>query len=85
MSTTSRTRSGLTGAQAARRLAGEGPNTLPEGRRTPAGVLLIREMVHFFALLLWAAAGLALLAGMPRPALAIAVVVLNGAFAFVQE
>ncbi|GAA2987347.1 cation-transporting P-type ATPase [Streptosporangium longisporum] len=86
MSTTSHAQSGLTGAQAARRLADEGPNALPAGRRTPAGVLLIREMVHFFALLLWVAAGLALVAGMPQLALAIAVVVvLNGAFAFAQE
>ncbi|MET8336335.1 hypothetical protein ABZV14_17130 [Streptosporangium canum] len=59
---------------------------LPAGRRAPAAMLLLREMVHFFALMLWVAAGLALLAGMPQPALAIVVVVvLNGAFAFVQE
>lgn len=59
---------------------------LPAGRRAPAAVLLLREMVHFFALMLWMAAGLALLAGMPQLALAIVVVVvLNGAFAFVQE
>ena len=41
--------------------------------------------MHFFALLLWAASGLALLGGMPQLAVAIAgVVVLNGVFAFVQ-
>ncbi len=43
-------------------------------------------MVHFFAIMLWVAAGLALLAGMPALAIAIAVVVvLNGTFSFVQE
>jgi len=43
-------------------------------------------MTHFFAVLLWVAALLALLAGMPQLAIAIAVVVvLNGVFAFAQE
>ncbi|WP_306875725.1 cation-translocating P-type ATPase [Streptosporangium brasiliense] len=79
-------RSGLTSAEAARRLAGGGANMLPTGRRVSAAMLLLREMVHFFALMLWVAAGLAVLAGMPQLALAIVVVVvLNGAFAFVQE
>lgn len=77
---------GLTTAQAARRLAADGPNRLPSPRRTPVAMLLLREMVHFFALMLWLAAGLALLAGMPQLAVAIVVVVLlNGAFAFAQE
>ncbi|WP_231510100.1 hypothetical protein [Streptosporangium roseum] len=30
---------------------------LPAGRRASAVVLLLREMVHFFALMLWVAAG----------------------------
>ena len=43
-------------------------------------------MVHFFALLLWAAAALAVVGGLPELGVAIVVVVLlNGAFAFVQE
>lgn len=43
-------------------------------------------MIHFFALMLWTAAALALLAGMPNLAVAVAVVVIvNGAFAFAQE
>jgi magnesium-transporting ATPase (P-type) len=43
-------------------------------------------MVHFFALVLWVAGGLAILAGMPQLGLAIfVVIVLNGIFAFVQE
>ena len=43
-------------------------------------------MAHFFALLLWAAAGLAYLGGLPQLTVAIVIVVLvNGVFAFVQE
>ena len=42
--------------------------------------------MHFFALLLWAAAALAFVGGLPQLGVAIAiVVVLNGVFAFVQE
>ena len=42
---------GLTSAEAATRLAGEGPNALPVQRKTPAWRLLAAEIVHFFALL----------------------------------
>jgi calcium-translocating P-type ATPase len=49
-------------------------------------LLLARQFTHFFALLLWAAAGLACLGGLPELAVAIVVVILvNGVFAFVQE
>ena len=63
-----------------------GGNRLPvEGPPSPLR-LLVAQLVHFFALLLWAAAGLAFIGGMPQLAVAIAVVViLNGVFAFVQE
>nr|SBO96112.1 FIG01105513: hypothetical protein [Nonomuraea gerenzanensis] len=77
---------GLTAAEAASRLTRDGPNLLPPARRTPAVVLLLHQLVHFFALLLWGASVLALLAGMPQLAVAIVIVVLlNGAFAFAQE
>jgi magnesium-transporting ATPase (P-type) len=43
-------------------------------------------MVHFFALLFWVAGGLAFIAGLPQLGVAVfVVIVLNGAFAFVQE
>ncbi len=43
-------------------------------------------MVHFFALLFWAAGALAFLAGLPQLGIAIfVVIVLNAAFAFAQE
>ncbi|MCA2189693.1 cation-translocating P-type ATPase [Nonomuraea cavernae] len=86
MTTVSPFRQGLTAAEAAAQLSADGPNALPSARRTPAVVLLLRQMAHFFALLLWGASVLALLAGMPQLAVAIVVVVLlNGGFAFAQE
>ncbi|MFD0598870.1 HAD-IC family P-type ATPase [Catellatospora coxensis] len=77
---------GLTAAQVGRQRTRSGPNTLPAARRPPVWLLLIRQLTHFFALLLWLAAALALLAGMPQLSVAIIIVVLvNGVFAFVQE
>ena len=47
---------------------------------------LALQMVHFFAVMLWVAAALAIVAGMSQLAWAIAaVVLLNGVFAFTQE
>ena len=62
----------------------------PTSCRDPPGtrrlVSCSAQLTHFFALLLWVAAVLAVLAGMPQLAVAIVVVVvINGAFAFVQE
>ncbi len=78
--------SGLTATEASRRLEQFGPNILPTAKPPPAWRLLWAQFVHFFALLLWAAAGLAAVAGMPELGLAIvAVIVLNGLFAFALE
>jgi calcium-translocating P-type ATPase len=77
--------SGLTSAEAASRRSPRG-NRLPVERPPSPLRLLLAQFVHFFALLLWAAAVLAFIGGMPQLAVAIAVVVLlNGLFAFVQE
>ncbi len=77
---------GLTSAQVAARRARDGPNELPKPRRSPALLQLVAQWTHFFALLLWAAAILAVMAGMPQLGVAIAVVVvINGVFAFMQE
>lgn len=77
---------GLSSAEAARRLHDDGPNALPVARRRHPLLLLVEQLVHFFALMLWVAAVLALVAGMPALAVAIVVVVvLNGLFAFAQE
>ncbi len=79
-------RKGLTGAQAADRLRAGGPNTLPTPRRRSPLATLAGQLVHAFALLLWVAAGLAALAGLPQLTVAIAVVVLlNAGFSFLQE
>ena len=78
--------SGLSAAQAADRLRRDGPNILPLQRPPSPVLMLLRQMTHFFALMLWAAAGLALIAGLPQLSIAIAVIiVVNGAFAFAQE
>ncbi|NYF60062.1 cation-translocating P-type ATPase [Micromonospora purpureochromogenes] len=77
---------GLAAEEAADRLRRVGPNVLPSSRPPATWRLLARQLTHFFALLLWAAAVLAVIAGMPELGVAIAVVVLvNGVFAFVQE
>lgn len=63
-----------------------GPNVLPAPARPGSLKRLLRQFTHFFALMLWCAAALALLAGLPFLALAITLVILlNGVFAAVQE
>jgi magnesium-transporting ATPase (P-type) len=47
---------------------------------------LLAQLVHFFAVMLWIAGGLAILARMPQLGFAIfVVIILNGLFAFLQE
>lgn len=78
--------SGLTSEEAQSRLSTYGPNLLPVQPARSVGRQLLSQFVHFFALLLWAAGGLAFVAGLPELGLAIfGVIVLNGLFAFVQE
>ncbi len=80
------TASGLTAAAAAERLRRDGPNELPAARPPSRARQLAGQMVHFFALLLWGAGALAIVAGMPQLGAAIFVVILvNGCFAFAQE
>ena len=77
---------GLSAGEAARRLARDGPNRLPPPKRMPGWVRFARGLVHFFALMLWVAAGLALVGDLPQLTVAITlVIVLNATFAFVQE
>jgi calcium-translocating P-type ATPase len=77
---------GLSTDDVRRRRAEHGANALPEPRRPAIWRALVRQLTHLFALLLWAAAALAALAGMPQLAVAIVIVVLfNGIFAFAQE
>ena len=77
---------GLTSAEAGTRLARDGPNRLPPPRRRPGFLRFTDQLVHFFAVMLWVAGGLALLAGLPQLGIAIFVVILlNAVFSFVQE
>ena len=79
-------RLGLTSQEAAARLARDGANVLPVPPGPPLWHQLAAQMFHFFALMLWAAGILAVIAGLPQLGVAIfAVVVLNGFFAFAQE
>jgi len=77
---------GLSSREAARRLVAHGLNELRRRteRRWPRE--LVTQLVHPLALLLWLAAGLALVAGTVVLAAAIiAVILINALFAFVQE
>jgi sodium/potassium-transporting ATPase subunit alpha len=84
---------GLTASEAARRLTQFGANRLEPARRRPLAVRFLREFTHFFAVILWVAALLAMVAdvadpghGMVTLGLAIiAVIVLNGVFSFWQQ
>ncbi|NSL54346.1 cation-translocating P-type ATPase [Uliginosibacterium aquaticum] len=84
---------GLTASEAARRLIEFGVNQVTAPPRDPLWLLLLREFSHFFALILWLAAGLAFVAayfdpgqGMFELGLAVlGVIVVNGAFSFWQS
>ncbi len=77
---------GLSSAEAAARHRSDGPNELPAARQRSVARELVDQLTHFFAVLLWAAALLALVARMPELAIAISVVVVvNGVFAYLQE
>ena len=63
-----------------------GLNLLPRPSPIPLYRRLVSQLVHFFAVMLWVAGILAILAGMPQLGFAIFVVILlNGLFAFLQE
>jgi len=84
---------GLTPRESARRLAKFGPNTLEATRRRPMLLRLLGSFTHFFALLLWLAAALALLAEWRQPGegmgvlagAIVGVVLVNGLFSFWQD
>jgi len=77
---------GLTAERAAELLKRSGPNVLPGEKPVPQWRKLWAELTHFFALMLWVAAALAFVAGMPQLGVAIIVVVIvNGVFAHIQQ
>jgi calcium-translocating P-type ATPase len=84
---------GLSQAEARRRLAEFGRNQVERIETTPLLIRFLRQFTHFFALILWVAAALALFAEIQQPgegmgvlALAIVgVILINGLFSFWQE
>src|SRR5581483_9448859 len=86
-------RAGLTQPEALRRLQEFGPNRVERAEGTPLWSRFLGGFTHFFALILWLAAGLAFFgqwydpgSGMGTLGLAIVgVIALNGAFSFWQE
>jgi Ca2+-transporting ATPase len=77
---------GLTSEQARAELARYGPNVLEAAERPHWLLRFSQNLIHLFALLLWGAAALAAVAGMPELSLAIvAVILVNAVFSFVQE
>ncbi|HMA13078.1 MAG TPA: cation-transporting P-type ATPase, partial [Steroidobacteraceae bacterium] len=84
---------GLTAAEARRRLAEFGPNHVEELARESLLLRFAREFTHFFAIILWLGAALAFFAeysdpgqGMARLGIAIVgVILINGVFSFWQE
>ena len=77
---------GLSPREADRRLLSYGPNALHRTARRAWPALLVRQILHPLALLLWGAAVLSALTHGAAVAVAIvAVVLVNAAFAFVQE
>ena len=83
---------GLSEAEAERRLAEFGPNEVEEVAHEPLALTFAREFVHFFAIILWIAAGLAFFAEWREPGQGMAtlgcaivgVIVINGVFSFWQ-
>lgn len=77
---------GLSSDRAAALLKETGPNVLPAAKTVSRWRKLLGELTHFFALMLWCAAVLAFIAGMPELGVAIIlVVIVNGIFAHVQQ
>lgn len=83
---------GLSADQAARRLVEFGPNQVVRARRESVVWRFIKEFIHFFALILWLAAGLAFWAhwndpdqGMATLGFAVVgVILVNGIFSYCQ-
>ncbi|MFZ5875619.1 MAG: cation-translocating P-type ATPase [Nitrospirota bacterium] len=84
---------GLAGTEAARWLAEFGPNRVERLARRPLVVRFAKGLTHFFALILWVAAGLAWIAEWRQPgqgmavlgAAIVGVILINGVFSFWQE
>ena len=84
---------GLSSADVRRRFEEYGPNQVEQVRRESLWRSFARQFTHFFALILWFAAGLAFFADVYAPSQGMAtlsvailgVIVINGLFSFWQE
>ncbi len=84
---------GLFEGEAKRRLIEFGPNRVEKVRREPLLLRFLKGFTHFFALILWVAAGLAFIAEWNQPGggmatlgfAIIGVILINGLFSFWQE
>ncbi len=87
------THDGLSQVEAARRLDEYGPNCVEVVRGESLWLRFIKEFTHFFALILWLAAGLAFFAESRQPGsnmstlgyAILGVIVINGLFSFWQQ
>src|SRR5690349_23447540 len=83
---------GLASTEVNRRLGRFGLNILEPTQRQSIAERFLRSFTHFFAMLLWIAAGLALIADLHEPgggmgvlaAAIVAVILINGLFSFWQ-
>lgn len=77
---------GLTREQAATRWHQHGPNALPEGRKTPAWLLFLRQFSDFMIIVLAAAALLSgILGDMTDAFIILGILLLNALLGFIQE
>jgi magnesium-transporting ATPase (P-type) len=84
---------GLPAEEAERRLEEYGPNAVEKARREPRTLRFLKGFTHFFAIILWVAAGMAFFAEVREPGQGMAtlgfaivgVIVINGVFSFWQE
>ena len=66
---------GLSSSEVERRLSDVGANVLPAPGTPPVWRKLLAQFVHFFARMLWAAGGLAIVGGLPALGAAIFIVI----------
>ncbi|MDD1612510.1 MAG: cation-transporting P-type ATPase, partial [Methylococcaceae bacterium] len=84
---------GLSHAEAHRRLSEYGPNRIGKVQSESLVLVFIKEFIHFFAVILWLAAGLAFFADYRQPGggmdtlgyAILGVIVINGFFSFWQQ
>lgn len=87
------TESGLSTVEAQRRLHEYGANKIDEVKGEPPWRQFLKQFTHFFALILWVAAGLAFFAESRSPSVGmwqlgvaiVTVILINGVFSFWQE